>query len=284
MNPKLALFASTVALTTCVHVSDERSRRDEQIGKAQTQGMSLEVSDGLAAIRELESGRLHLWAKAPLLEMHAHMSSAAPASLTITIDNVLPDAVLEAVTSAGEPLAPMALDAARPTQKRWTLTLPQDVDTKLTVRPARGEPTAPWRFALLSDVQEAIDRVQDIYGRMNADPAIEFVVSAGDLTTQGKPEQLERFQHELESLRVPFFPTLGNHELGTDDGEPFQRWFGRANFRFFYGGLQFYVPRFGERHARSSRVRLVDCLARRRPRKGACRLHAYSTDRPDWRT
>jgi 3',5'-cyclic AMP phosphodiesterase CpdA len=74
---------------------------------------------------------------------------------------------------------------------------------------------------------------------MNADPRIAFVVSAGDLTTQGKVEQLERFQHELESLRVPFFPTLGNHELGTEGGAVYQRRFGRASFRFVYGGMQF---------------------------------------------
>jgi 3',5'-cyclic AMP phosphodiesterase CpdA len=98
---------------------------------------------------------------------------------------------------------------------------------------------ATWRFALLSDIQEAIDRVQDIYTRMNADPSIEFVVSAGDLTTRGAPEQLDRFKAELERLRVPFFATLGNHELGTDDGAPFQRAFGRASFRFLYGGVTF---------------------------------------------
>src|SRR5258706_3747575 len=112
------------------------------------------------------------------------------------------------------------------------------IDATLTLHPP-AEPTGSWRFALLSDIQEAIDRVQDIYTRMNADPSIEFVVSAGDLTTRGAPEQLERFQTELERLRVPFFATLGNHELGSDDGAPFQRAFGRASFRFRYGGVQF---------------------------------------------
>jgi 3',5'-cyclic AMP phosphodiesterase CpdA len=73
---------------------------------------------------------------------------------------------------------------------------------------------------------------------MNADPAIMFVASSGDLTQRGTPEQLQRFQRELEVLRVPLFSTVGNHELGNDDGAPFQRLFGRANFRFVYGGAQ----------------------------------------------
>ncbi|HEX9296317.1 MAG TPA: metallophosphoesterase [Polyangiaceae bacterium] len=239
MNPRLAPWVLTVALTTCVGVTEERSRRDEQIGKGEIAGASFQVSDGLAAIRLLESGRVTLWAKAPQLDLFARRSPDAPETWTLTIDNTLPDAVLEAATSGGETIAAVPLEAARATEKRWTLTLPANIDATLKLRSARGEPTAPWRFALLSDIQEAIDRVQDIYARMNADSAIEFVVCAGDLTTQGKPDQLERFQDELEMLGVPFFATLGNHELGTDDGEPFQRWFGRANFRFVYGGLQF---------------------------------------------
>ena len=81
--------------------------------------------------------------------------------------------------------------------------------------------------------------MQDIYARMNADPSISFVVSAGDLTSQGTIEQLDRFRSELRSLQVPFFPTLGNHELGTEDGAAYQRRFGRANFRFVHGGMQF---------------------------------------------
>ena len=73
---------------------------------------------------------------------------------------------------------------------------------------------------------------------MNADPSIAFVVSAGDLTSQGKALQLERFQRELEKLSVPFFATLGNHELGTSS-VPFHDYFGRADFRFVYRSMQF---------------------------------------------
>jgi 3',5'-cyclic AMP phosphodiesterase CpdA len=151
----------------------------------------------------------------------------------MTIDNTLPAALLD-VEPAG---VATPLDAARATQKRWLIDATPGTDVKLTLRPP-AEPTAPWRFAVLSDIQEAIDRVQDIYARMNADSSIVFVASAGDLTTRGATEQLVRFQHELESLRVPYFATMGNHELGNDDGVPFQTLFGRGNFRFAFGGAQ----------------------------------------------
>jgi predicted phosphodiesterase len=227
----VAVLAS--ALVTCVGVTDERARRDEDVGKGSIAAATFEVVEGLASVRRLEAGTVSLWAQAPVLAVRMKTSDAAPATWTFTIDNVLPRATLAATGATVTPV-----EAARATQKRWTVDVPAGADVTLSLQPP-AEPSATWRFALLSDVQEAIDRVQDIYGRMNADTAIEFVVSAGDLTTRGTQEQLDRFQRELERLRVPFFATLGNHELGTDDGAPFQRTFGRGNFRFRYGGAQF---------------------------------------------
>ncbi|HMI88831.1 MAG TPA: metallophosphoesterase [Polyangiaceae bacterium] len=230
------LVASCVA---CVGVTEERAQRDETVGKGGIAGATFEVVDGLGAWRQLEPGAVSLWAKAPTIEIKVTLGENAPAGWTLRVTNTLPDAVLEATAdSEAAPLATELLSSAIRTEKQWGFTLPVGAST-LRVHSARGEPAGPWRFALLSDIQEAIDRVQDIYARINADPSIAFVVSAGDLTRRGDVEELERFQRELTSLRVPFFPTLGNHELGTDDGAPFQRHFGRASFRFVYGGMQF---------------------------------------------
>jgi predicted phosphodiesterase len=227
------VVAAAMALVTCVGVTDERARRDEDVGKATAGGASVEVIDGLASVRGLENGSLWLWAQAPSLRIRVRPSPGASTSWTLTIDNTLPDAMLD----GGGALSITPIDAARPTQKRWRFDLRSDVETTLILR-SPSEPSDRWRFAVLSDIQEAIDRVQDIYRRMNADPSIRFVASAGDLTTRGTPEQLDRFQRELESLAVPFFTTLGNHELGQDDGAPYQRYFGRGTFRFVFGGAQ----------------------------------------------
>jgi 3',5'-cyclic AMP phosphodiesterase CpdA len=232
---KLVVMASLLGLAACVGVTDERARRDEDVGKASAAGAIVEVADGLASVRGLDPGALWLWAQAPALRVRVRTGAGAAMSWTVTIDNTLPDATLEA--AAGDALSVTALDASRPTQKRWRVELPAGVDATLALR-SPTEPSARWRFAVVSDIQEAIDRVQDIYRRMNADPSIRFIASAGDLTTRGTPDQLERFQRELQSLAVPFFTTLGNHELGQDDGAPYQRYFGRGTFRFVFGGVQ----------------------------------------------
>jgi predicted phosphodiesterase len=236
----LGIVALGFALATldCLHAAEERTHRDENVGKGALGSTKVEVSDGLAAIRRFEPGVLTLWAKAPTVQIKISRVEDAPESIVLTVSNALPDAVLEATRDSGDVITPAPLPTALPTEKQWALSLPRGTTT-LVIHPFAGEPTTRWRFALLSDIQEAIDRVQDIYKRMNDDPAIAFVVSAGDLTERGTDEQLDRFQHELESLHVPFYPTLGNHELGTEDGVPYQRHFGRANFRFVHGGMQF---------------------------------------------
>ncbi|MET0593461.1 MAG: metallophosphoesterase [Polyangiaceae bacterium] len=230
----LALFAEG-----CVGVPEERAQRDETIGQGATAGMTLQIVDGLGVVRQIEPGIVKIRAQAPSLDIRVSQGGGTPTAWSLTVSNVLPNAVLEAKTAAGDTVpVPAPLPSARPTEKQWTLTLPPG-DTILSLRPTVNDPTAPWRFAVLGDVQEAIDRVQDIYRRMNADPSITFIACTGDLTQQGTPDQLDRFERELESLEAPFYPTLGNHELGTEDGAVFQRTFGRGSFRFVYRDMQF---------------------------------------------
>ena len=95
-----------------------------------------------------------------------------------------------------------------------------------------------FQFGLLSDVQEAIDRVSDIFDLMNEQPKMRFLLGAGDLTQRGTREQLERFQRELLRLRVPYFTTLGNHELGQNP-DLFHDYFGRSSLHFRFHGVAF---------------------------------------------
>src|SRR5690606_868678 len=93
----------------------------------------------------------------------------------------------------------------------------------------------PFVYAVLSDVQNAVDRVHDVFARMNEDTELAFVVSTGDLVDTGALGELERFQHELAALDIPLFSTVGNHEMGA----PPRHWhnlFGPFNVHFSYKG------------------------------------------------
>jgi len=123
------------------------------------------------------------------------------------------------------------------TKKSWELTLTPGTWHFRLSAPGAAE-KSHFRFALMSDVQEAIDRIQDVYRVINTRTDLDFLLGAGDLTEEGEVAELERFQHELASLAVPYYTTLGNHELG-DRPPAYQQWFGRANFQFAHHGVYF---------------------------------------------
>ncbi|WP_437317356.1 metallophosphoesterase family protein [Sorangium sp. So ce385] len=232
----LALLALTAPLTlSCLDVAEGRARRDLEVGKASRGQARVAVDEGLAAIRRLEPGALSLWASAPALSMRLTDEAGGP--WTITIENMLADAELSA--RVGDERVPVELvEAPFPTQRTFRLSLPPGAEAALSLRPPDEARLEPWRFAVFADVQEKIDSVQDIYAKMNEAEGVRFALISGDLTSRGSPEQLERFQREMKTLRFPCYATLGNHELGTRD-DLYHEWFGRGNFSFPFRGVQF---------------------------------------------
>lgn len=233
------LLASALGLslgTSCIRPTQERAERDLEIGKVELSGASFEVEGGLAAVRRASGTEVTFWNSAPAHRLRVRSESGAPTTWTLAYQNCMPDAVLE--VESGNDVSVQALDSEIDTRKRWLLTLPADTEARLRLAPPDADDRAPWRFAVMSDVQEAIDEVQDIYRKVNAVPGVRFLLGAGDLTRQGGDDELERFQSELRGLTVPYYTTLGNHELGHED-TPYQDWFGRASYRFEYRGVSF---------------------------------------------
>ena len=60
----------------------------------------------------------------------------------------------------------------------------------------------------------------------------------GDLTERAEPAEYELFERQLEHLAIPFYTTLGNHELWSEPQRFFER-FGRASFQFVFKGTAF---------------------------------------------
>ena len=231
---KVAVAALLLPASSCLDVASERVRLDEQVGQAAIDGGGrVSVLTGLASVRTVTPGTLVLWGQAPAFEVDLQVPAGAPAVWRITVRNALPDALLSApgltVTSVVEAL---------PTVRTFTVTLPVGVTTRLRLAPPDADRRGPYRFGVLSDVQEAIDRVGDIHRKINETPNVRFVLGIGDLTQRGYREQLERFQTELEALEVPYFATLGNHELG--DGPPaYHELVGRGSSHFVYRGVHY---------------------------------------------
>lgn len=227
LKPAFCTLSLFVLASSCLHVGEARTERDTSIGIDQHDGMRLVVADGAAAIRSFEPSSIHLWSNAPELDIEIDPGTH-PGNWELRVDNTLIDAVLD-----GAELVPSDVL----TEHRWRVQL--DGKTTLRVRAPDRDRIQAWRFLFFADVQDAIDRVQDIYESMNTEPDIRFAMIGGDLTEAGTRPQLERFEREMKTLRVPAFATLGNHELFDEDGVPYQEMYGRASSHFTYRGVAF---------------------------------------------
>jgi hypothetical protein len=219
-------------LLGCLRPGEERARQDAEVGRAQSETLELVVTGGLAVVRELEPGYAALWANAPRLELTLRPRAPTPEGIWIDIDNCMSGTTLD---SEGATLLERHQEGKRCSFRLAPLEAPRVV---LRLAPPDTERPSAFRFAVMSDVQEAIDRVQDIYARVNLEPGLHFMLSAGDLTVRGSQDELERFETELEGLDVPFYATLGNHEL-RESPCLFQEHFGRGSFSFGYRGARF---------------------------------------------
>lgn len=217
----------------CLRPTEERVEQDLAVGKAESERLSVTVDDGLAAIRALTDTSLVIWGSAPAYELTLRSSDAR--ELSVELQNRLTDAELEVTSGTASVAAQPGGDV--PTRQRYTLSLPAG-ETRLRVAAPDQDSSTAFRFALLSDVQEAIDRVQDVYAKVNELRDVRFLLGAGDLTERGSRAELERFQRELLSLRVPYFTTLGNHELGQNP-PLYHEYFGRGSFQFRFHGVAF---------------------------------------------
>jgi predicted phosphodiesterase len=124
------------------------------------------------------------------------------------------------------------------THSEWLVEPRKTGKLTLSVAPPDCQAAAAFEFALLSDVQEAIDGFHEMIARVNQEAEVRFLVGAGDLTSDGTREELERFQRELRAMKVPYYATLGNHELG-EEPPVYHELYGRGNYSFEFKNVRF---------------------------------------------
>jgi len=232
VNGSFVAAGAVLLMLGCVRPAKERAERDQDVGKATSAELDVRVAHGLAAVRVLEPGHLVLWSSAPGWELE--LDARAAGSLRLDVENCMSDVELSALTNAARVTR---VSSELPTRKTFELELPEGSSRFRLAAPDAGD-RGTWKFALMSDVQEAIDEVQDIYQRVNEEDDVRFLLGAGDLTQQGTVGQLRRFRDELASLDVPYYTTLGNHELGTNP-PAYHDYYGRGNFQFVFRGVVF---------------------------------------------
>ena len=245
----VALVAATLSagLAGCLRRGEERALADLEVGVAAGDGVTVVVDDGLAHVRAVAArdgdtpGRITLRGSAPGFSLT--LGAEVGETWELTVENCMPDAVLTAL-DAGAAVDITELPGPRPVVRRWQVTLrgqPGAAEVRLRVAPPDADTLAPgesWRFAVMGDIQRALGEVHEVFERINRDPSIRFVASTGDLVQSGSISEYELLEQQLEVLAVPYFSTIGNHELFADH----ERWrvrFGRFNLHFRFKGAVF---------------------------------------------
>jgi 3',5'-cyclic-AMP phosphodiesterase len=225
------LFIAAAALAAaCTRPGEERAYAELDIGVLAAPELNVNVSGGLARVARSAAGELVLWAQAPMLSVDVEVPSAG--AWRLEVQNVPPDTQLSLDGAA--PLPPVA---QRHTTSEFALQLAAGRHT-LALAPPDANDRGSFRFVAMGDIQTALPTVDEVFAKVNEVRDARFVVFMGDLTERGELDEYELALRQLEQLRVPFYATLGNHELWADPSRFHQR-FGRASFHFSYRGVAF---------------------------------------------
>lgn len=226
------LLAGLLAVMACTRPGEQRALAELDVGSAGLRGISVQAAGGLAAIRELGDGKLELWSQTPDLALTVTLDATSAGPWTIVARNTLVDAVLteSGVVHTREP-------GGFPTVASFALTLDAGT-TLLRIAPPDADRAEPYRFAAMADIQTALPIVDDVFRAISDVPGLRFVAAMGDITERGELEEYDLFDRQLQTLTIPFYTTLGNHEL-WGPAERFLGRYGRASFHFAFKGAAF---------------------------------------------
>ena len=223
------VFAS---LAACTRPAEQRAESEIPIGNAAITDARVAVAGGLAAVRDLTDHKLELWAQSPVLSIELDVGNTAGGDWTIIVRNTPVDAILDAAGTR------YTRDAGQhPTVGIFHLPLAPGTHT-LRVAPPDADTVEPFTVACMADIPTALPDVDDIFTLISAVPNARFVIAMGDITQRSLIEEYELFETQLTTLTIPFYTTLGNHELWADPSRFFDR-YGRASYQFMFKGAAF---------------------------------------------
>lgn len=229
-------YALLFALVACTRPSEDRAASELDVGFAKIADAQVTVAGGLAVVRELTDHRIELWANAPDIEIELVLGDTAAGEWTIIVRNSLSDAVLRERVGATYAMTSRTGDDG-PTTATFVTQLAGGTHA-LRVGPLDADLPGPFQVAAMADIQKALPTVDDVFEAISALREPRFVVAMGDITERAEEEEYATFDRQLAYLRVPFYTTLGNHELWAPPERFFER-YGRASFQFWFKGVAF---------------------------------------------
>jgi 3',5'-cyclic AMP phosphodiesterase CpdA len=226
-------LAVILAVAACTRPGEQRAEAELDIGHAALADASIEVAGGLAAIRAFSDHNIELWSQTPDLHITLTLGNTAAGDWTIVARNTLHDATLVVDGAGGFVRDP----DQQPTVAIFHIALAAGTH-EVRIAPPDADLVEPFKVAAMADIQTALPRVNDVFELISAVPDARFVIAMGDITERSLIEEYDLFDRQLTTLTIPFYTTLGNHELWADFSRFHDR-YGRGSFHFEFKGASF---------------------------------------------
>lgn len=231
---RACLLPALLSLVACTRPAESRATQELDVGAAALTDATVTVVDGLAAIRTLIDRHVELWASAPAIDVIIECNATSAGPWTILARNTLHDSVL--VLDGVTVLRGVTADST-PTVAAFAIALSPGPH-QLRIAPPDADTIEPFHIVAMADIQTALPEVDDLFDAIDTVPDARFVVAMGDITERAEVSEFEQFDRQLRALAIPYYTTLGNHELWADPARFFDR-YGRASFHFEFKGAAF---------------------------------------------
>ncbi len=115
----------------------------------------------------------------------------------------------------------------------------RDVNSKNIVKLGDGQNNDTITIAFTGDTHNYFDEMEKFVASVNKNSSIDFVIHVGDIADFGLPKQYLWGNSILLKLRMPYFVTIGNHDLVGNGSNAYKEMFGAFDFSFIYGNVKF---------------------------------------------
>jgi len=104
----------------------------------------------------------------------------------------------------------------------------------------KGEDIEKFQFIAMGDNRDGPETFQTILEDVD-DERYAFCINTGDIVPSGRVSQFEEFMGWIEDLSIPFYISIGNHELNNNAVDLATSYVGDPDFSFDYANTHFVV-------------------------------------------
>jgi len=193
-------------------------------------GITLSVDNG--ALHSFDENGARIWCMAPDVILSIDASGLeTPYELTVVFDNVSERAFLLPLSASNYGKHKNEIIVSRIIQ-------PME-QSELVINTLIDSPDS-FKFIAFGDNRDGPEVFAKILEETQTYDAV-FGFNDGDIVSGGRESEYVEFHGWIEDLSYPLYPVIGNHELGNNGREVFEKYYGKTYYSFIYDNTYFII-------------------------------------------